>query len=528
MFQPYSCNPNCIHAVFPERIWDLLFGSYTQEEVASIWVSICHLHKQLISKSVDAGRLRSYLLAIYSLIDESNKKGTLEFKADFILMWQESCQYLSSIFDPVLLIESESIIELMHTKTFSDLLNEPRVINWIEASEVDLTQTSIKRARIETCPSEPETETSDYKSQFFPFSQFDWVKEVENYINKSTPVRIFGPWRSGKTSVLKYLGTKQTSQDRKVVFIDGSLEKTNLIQVLQSSGSFFTYLAPFFGTVQMKVVTVTEFFTFVRSLNLSKSPLLIMDEFDSFIEVEKYFPGVLADIQLLMHEIYSDSGKTVFSAVIAGNFNISAIPENICEFGDDDMKFALPKNLSPSIANKPFNPRSPWNKTVIIETQPFTLDTFKTWSRNILRAFNVNSFSNQIICEICYSCLGHPALCSWFLSCFITTEIYKRPEDVQKIWLNERIDSILTYSCATLIKIRDVGLSSSTLKDAIKTMLDHGSISIYDFNRASDCLRAIGIAKLKTQDTIEFTCRIVKECFYRVFLPSAIQLDFNR
>jgi hypothetical protein len=175
----------------------------------------------------------------------------------------------------------------MHGKTFSDLLNEPKVINWIEASERDLTQTSTKRARTDTCQSEPEI--SDSKSQFYPFSQFDWVKEVENYINKSTPVRIFGPWRSGKSSVLKYIAAKQTSQERKVVFIDGSLEKLNLINALQSSGSFFTYLAPFFGS--KKIVTVTEFFSFVRSLKLEKSPLLIIDELDSFIEIDKeYLP----------------------------------------------------------------------------------------------------------------------------------------------------------------------------------------------------------------------------------------------
>jgi hypothetical protein len=86
MFEPYSCNPNCTHTVFPDRLWDLFFAFPTQEEVTSMWVSICHLHKQLESKPVDAARLRSYLRAIYSLIDESNKKGTLEFKADFILM----------------------------------------------------------------------------------------------------------------------------------------------------------------------------------------------------------------------------------------------------------------------------------------------------------------------------------------------------------------------------------------------------------------------------------------------------------
>jgi hypothetical protein len=221
-----------------------------------------------------------------------------------------------------------------------------------------------------------------------------------------------------------------------------------------------------------------------------------------------------------MHEIYLDCGKTVFSAVIAGNFHISAIPENICDFGENDMKFDLSKNLSPKISEQHFNPRSPWNQTVIIETQPFTLETFKTWARNILRCtLNIHSFSNQTICDIFYLCSGHPALCRWFLSCVLTTELYKKPEDLHRIWLNERIDSIMTGSCATLIKIRDVGLSSSSLKDAIKTMLDRGSISIYEYDRASDCLRAIGIAKPKTQDTIEFTCLLVKECFSRVVHP---------
>jgi hypothetical protein len=221
MFKSYDCNDGCYHGDIPESYMELLRGSMKQEEVNQIWVSMCHLHQQLLAESVSSARLKLYFFELSKLIDEFDNPANKNFKGDFLLIWQMSRESddLKCAFEEASLIESDAIIQLMFEKPFAGFIIDEGVTNWISSAQLNRINRG-KRARIE----EPEKTTpkpnktlkiygpvDEVKNFTIPFTQIRWMINAENYIQAGIPIRIVGPLQSGKTSFLKYIQAQEES-----------------------------------------------------------------------------------------------------------------------------------------------------------------------------------------------------------------------------------------------------------------------------------------------------------------------------
>jgi hypothetical protein len=83
---------------------------------------------------------------------------------------------------------------------------------------------------------------------------------------------------------------------------------------------------------------VIQFFSFLKGLpKRDKLPLLIIDEFDAFVEVEKSVPGTIDCLDLIVQHLRIHPGETLHSIVYAGNFSIHASPEDVlCEYTEPE------------------------------------------------------------------------------------------------------------------------------------------------------------------------------------------------
>jgi hypothetical protein len=516
MFQPYSCNLDCTHSVFPEGISGLLFGYSTQEGMASIWLKICHLHQQLISGPANALWLRSYLRAIYGLIDKSNKRGTPEFKADFRLLWQESCDYLSSYFDPVMLIESESIIELMHSESFLDLLNEPRVITWISNFRLSLIKTPAKRPRIQVLRClQQDGFVDDSRHHIVPFCELSWVSKLENLMNTGRRfILLHGHLQSGKTSTLKYIEAHE-SASRKVVYIQASKESANVTSSLDNKGgNFFWFLASKFGVPDRAIPTPEECFLFVQRKKFTKPPMLVIDEFEALIRPENNRHSIIPDLHLFIKKILKDSDRTFHSVIFAGNVTVETTFQ---EEGSENEELLSLKIDNIDFFEKVFESGSPYNSVAVLATEPFSREILFRFASRTFECYGLNSFDREIIYYIFDKCSGHPGLCYWFIIKVVACGIGHAHLSLE-LWNRAKEKDIYMFDHSpTLTKLCLAGKKSDLCSNLIKMILDQKE-SIPQSPELS-FLQSIGIAQVTQNNDVIFTCPIVKEYFLKIFYP---------
>jgi hypothetical protein len=351
-----------------------------------------------------------------------------------------------------------------------------------------------------------------------PFTDMLWVQQIQNSLLENQSIFLHGPWQSGKTGALLHIRRKEEGSGRKVVFIDAACSQSHILEILNKKRSIFSFLAYHFGAEESRIRDVHGFLDFIDSLELTKSPLLIIDQFDSVLRMEGTHPQLKTDFKLLIEKISNESGKYLNSVIFSGHFSSLAVPVHGFDFIDhsqaagDDYALEESAKLSEFVLTSRLGLQSADINAIAISADPLTLPQFSGLAEEALSSDEIRDFDVEIIQDIFNLCSGHAGFCTWYLFQAVLNAMYSSTLNFNE-WRLRKSDISIYHDSPTFNTMIDICLRSKKLKEILKEMIRSRQHSTRDIKQAAFFLSLLGVARFEGLETIVFASPSIENCF---------------
>lgn len=201
--------------------------------------------------------------------------------------------------------------------------------------------------------------------------------------------------------------------------------------------------------------------------------------------------------------------QDIFSSIVcAGTFAIVATQTG--DVGDiDDDSEDQGKILDAAV--RPFDDHPPFNKTYLIEIQPFNRQIFKDFALSVYESYNAK-IETEVIDEILETTCGHPGLSMWMLIKSIQQSMEHKCLTIS-VWMDAKrnLYNKELYKMPAMEKMLVQVKSSKKVKRVLHVLIRDYKVNCNDVQIVS-FLRAVGIAKLTYQNNfITFTSPIIRD-----------------
>ena len=368
-----------------------------------------------------------------------------------------------------------------------------------------------------------------------PIEILGWGKELIEAVEGGEMVLLHGPRQSGKTSALCYLQTEAELAGRKVYYIDMS-ECASAIRNCQIHGfSMFQFLAWNISKDHPPIEEMRKFMSASDFCNWMESycgkdflpPLLLIDEYDSFLQVSRDDNTMLEEMNHLIS--FSRNQSKFQSIVCAGTYSIIAAQlessEDMFEIDSetDSESQKLQKKSSGESFDaivRPSDVIAPWNKSRFIETAPFNSDLFNHFCLRLFDSYGV-VVEGGVVEDIWETTAGHPGFSMWFCVKSLLLALDKSGKLSTSEWMqmkrNVLSDQLL--ETPTMTKILTRVKSSKRIFPLLDRLIRFYEI-FCDDTRMFAFLRSVGVARpTNKKGWITFSSPIIRDALLRQFYP---------
>lgn len=359
-----------------------------------------------------------------------------------------------------------------------------------------------------------------------PFDMLRWAIDLIQAVDAKQAVLLHGHWQSGKTSALRFIKSRAEEQGIKVYYLDMMASKSTLERCVLDGRSIFQFLAWAISGMSEIIPNFSGADHFCKWSEArhqgTAAPILLIDEYDAFLKVGRGDPRLLLEMNNLIS--YNRNTQSTFSSIVcAGTFSIVATQSDNVGDMDVDLDTDLKKQDSDDSLDaivRPFDVFSPWNKSLLIETQPFERQLFKDFAARVYESYNT-SIEAEVVDDILETTCGHPGFSTWMLIKSIQQAIGHKCLTTAD-WMNSKrsIYNTELYNTPTMLKMITRVNSSKKIAGVLHVLVRDNQVKCLEVRLVS-FLRAVGIAKPSYHSNfITFTSPIIRDCLLQKFYPA--------
>lgn len=312
-----------------------------------------------------------------------------------------------------------------------------------------------------------------------------------------------------------------------VLYLDMMAEESALQMCVLKKVTLWTYLAS--RVSDQCIETIPELQTLWDLSNHLKKessqngslPILLLDEFDSFVKVAMKYPDLMQQMNLLISTNRNSTGP-FRSILCAGTFTIVAIQtSDMMELGLEGEAKTGTRTSGDSAESvvRSLNGGSPWNKANIIQTKNFSRDLFKPLAMEIYSSHLV-SVDEAVIDDIFDTTHGHPGFCVGLLINSVQQTVGMKSLSIVD-WMSAKRDKYNNHLCQkpTMKRMLELVKSSRSVKEVLCTMVRYNRVTCSN-TRLTSFLQAVGIAVPgNSSNHFLFNSPIIRDCLLQHFYP---------
>lgn len=347
-------------------------------------------------------------------------------------------------------------------------------------------------------------------------------------MDRRQAVLLHGHWQSGKTSALLFIMARAKSKGIKFYYFDMLSDFPTLQHLcLINNYSVYHFLASSISGLSPEslpnFISAVNFCRWIKERHAEDSvpPILLIDEYDSFLQVARKNDTLLVQMNSLIS--YNRNTQDSFSSIVcAGTFSIIATQTGSFDSMEIEQHDSLERQNSDDSIDRlvrPFDVSSPWNKATSIEAEPFNPGVFRQFAKDIYRIHNV-SVSNDVVDDIIETTCGHPGFSMLLLNRSAQRALGRKSLDMAD-WMNNKRSFYYSelQKSKTMEKMLERLKSSLKIKDMLYKLVRDNELRCPD-DRLVSFLRVVGVAKHSFQsDVFTFTCPIIRDSLIREFYP---------